>query len=49
MTGVQTCALPISQVLKSMVVDLPWQTAYDPMRAVNGELDNAFTGGIVLN
>ncbi len=36
------------QVLKSMVVDLPWQTAYDPMRAVNGELDNSFTGGISL-
>ena len=37
------------QVLKSMVVDLPWQSGYDPMRAVNGELDNSFTGGIVLN
>jgi len=31
------------QVLSSMRVDLPWQAAYDPMRAVNGELDNAYS------
>jgi hypothetical protein len=37
-----------SQVLSSMAVDLPWQNAYDPMRAVNGELDNTFKGGISL-
>jgi hypothetical protein len=29
-------------LLTSMRVDLPWQTAYDPMRAVNGELGNQF-------
>ncbi len=33
------------QVLTSMRVNLPWQTAYDPMRAVNGELDNQFKPG----
>jgi hypothetical protein len=32
------------QVLRAMRVDLPWQTGYDPMRAVNGELDNAWDG-----
>ena len=31
------------QVLTQMAVDLPWQHGYDPMRAVNGELDNTFT------
>lgn len=30
------------QVLTSMAVNLPWQAGYDPMRAVNGELGNAF-------
>ncbi|MCE9571926.1 MAG: hypothetical protein K8W52_02100 [Deltaproteobacteria bacterium] len=38
-------------VLTGMRVDLPWQRGYDPMRAVNGELDNAFTpaaGAITL-
>jgi hypothetical protein len=30
------------QILTNMRVNLPWQTAYDPMRAVNGELDNQF-------
>ncbi len=30
------------QVLADMRVNTPWQTSYDPMRAVNGELDNAF-------
>jgi hypothetical protein len=36
-------------VLVAMRVDLPWQSGYDPMRAVNGELDNAFTpaGGAI--
>jgi hypothetical protein len=29
-------------LLTTMAVDLPWQRGYDPMRAVNGELDNAF-------
>jgi len=29
-------------VLEAMRVDLPWETGYDPMRAVNGELDNRF-------
>jgi len=29
-------------LLTSMKVDLPWQAGYDPMRAVNGELDNQF-------
>lgn len=36
------------QVLKNMVVDLPWQRGYDPMRAVNGELDNSFTGALTV-
>lgn len=30
------------QLLTAMRVNLPWQTGYDPMRAVNGELDNQF-------
>jgi hypothetical protein len=29
-------------VLGGMAVDLPWESGYDPMRAVNGELDNRF-------
>jgi len=32
-----------SDVLGAMRVDLPWQRGYDPMRAVNGELDNRWT------
>ncbi|HTL35122.1 MAG TPA: hypothetical protein VL326_18465, partial [Kofleriaceae bacterium] len=39
------------QVLTSMRVNLPWEYAYDPMRAVNGELDNQFnpsTGAITI-
>jgi hypothetical protein len=39
------------QLLASMAVNLPWQSGYDPMRAVNGELDNTFDpsrGAIVL-
>ncbi len=32
------------QLLDSMKVDLPWSQGYDPMRAVNGELDNSFDG-----
>jgi hypothetical protein len=32
-------------VLDSMRVDLPWESSYDPMRAVNGELDNAYRPG----
>ncbi len=31
------------QVLAGMRVDLPWQQGYDPMRAVNGELDNRWS------
>ena len=30
--------------LDSMRVDLPWSWGYDPMRAVNGELDNTYSG-----
>lgn len=30
------------QILTGMAVDLPWQQGYDPMRAVNGELDNTY-------
>lgn len=30
------------QVLGGMAVNLPWESGYDPMRAVNGELDNTF-------
>ena len=40
------------QLLSSMAVDLPWQSGYDPMRAVNGELDNHFDpsqGAITLH
>lgn len=38
------------QVLEGMRVDLPWERGYDPMRAVNGELDNLFDGaGIDLS
>ncbi len=31
-------------LLESMRVDLPWSYGYDPMRAVNGELDNTYSG-----
>ena len=34
------------QLLSGMAVDLPWEQHYDPMRAVNGELDNTFTGSV---
>lgn len=30
------------ELLAAMRVDLPWASGYDPMRVVNGELDNAF-------
>jgi hypothetical protein len=30
-------------ILTGMRVNLSWQSGYDPMRAVNGELDNTFT------
>ena len=39
------------EVLAHMAVDLPWEAGYDPMRAVNGELDNVFTpddGAVVV-
>jgi len=32
------------ELLDSMRVDLPWNWGYDPMRAVNGELDNTYSG-----
>jgi len=35
-------------LLEAMRVDLPWQRGYDPMRAVNGELDNAFSGSVTV-
>jgi len=41
--GVTGGARSWRQLLTSMRVDLPWQSAYDPMRAVNGELDNTYT------
>lgn len=47
LSGTQTW----KQVLGGMAVNLPWQTGYDPMRAVNGELDNTFdpaSGAITL-
>ena len=41
------------QMLVGMRVNLPWATAYDPMRAVNGELDNQYSpqtaGSISVN
>jgi hypothetical protein len=43
--GVTGGAQSWRQVLASMRVDLPWQAAYDPMRAVNGELDNTYAPG----
>jgi len=36
------------QLLQSMHVDLPWHENYDPMRAVNGELDNQFHGEVAV-
>ena len=50
--GIAGGAQSYRQVLTSMAVDLPWQHGYDPMRAVNGELDNAFdpaTGAITVH
>ncbi len=32
-----------TDLLKAMRVDLPWHRQYDPMRAVNGELDNTYS------
>jgi hypothetical protein len=32
------------EVLGGMKVNLPWVSSYDPMRAVNGELDNEYDG-----
>jgi hypothetical protein len=49
--GVTSASQSWRQVLTSMRVNLPWQSAYDPMRAVNGELDNQFkpqAGAITL-
>ncbi|HEY4179661.1 MAG TPA: hypothetical protein VGM90_22625 [Kofleriaceae bacterium] len=40
--GVLGGASSWKQVLTKMAVDVPWQSAYDPMRAVNGEIGNAF-------
>ena len=39
------------QVLTQMAVNTPWESGYDPMRAVNGEVGNVFdpaTGAITL-
>jgi hypothetical protein len=33
-----------AQLLDSMRIDEPWQSGYEPMRGVNGELDNVFDG-----
>ena len=41
--GMAGGAVSWRQLLTSMRVDLPWEYAYDPMRAVNGELDNQFS------
>jgi hypothetical protein len=49
--GVVGGTLSYPQLLASMAVDLPFQQGYDPMRAVNGELDNAFdptSGGAIV-
>lgn len=37
------------QVLSQMAVDTPWESGYDPMRAVNGEVGNAYdpAGGTI--
>ena len=32
------------ELLAAMRVNLPWSYGYDPMRAVNGELDNSYSG-----
>jgi len=40
--GVTSGSQSWRQILTSMRVNTPWQSAYDPMRAVNGELDNQF-------
>jgi len=40
--GVLSGGASWKQVLTQMAVNTPWETAYDPMRAVNGELGNAF-------
>ena len=40
--GVTGGAQSWRQILTSMRVDLPWQSAYDTMRAINGELDNTY-------
>lgn len=42
LAGVLSGAQSWRQVLSGMAVNLPWQSGYDPMRAVNGELDNTF-------
>ncbi|HEX9103914.1 MAG TPA: hypothetical protein VF997_17005, partial [Polyangia bacterium] len=35
-----------AQLLDSMRIDEPWgERGYEPMRGVNGELDNVFDGG----
>jgi hypothetical protein len=51
--GVTGGTVSWKQLLASMRVNLPWVTAYDPMRAVNGELDNQYSpqtaGSISVN
>lgn len=49
--GLTSGTMSYRDILGSMAVDLPWQSGYDPMRAVNGELDNQFdpaAGAITL-
>jgi hypothetical protein len=41
-SGVLSGSSSWKQVLTGMVINTPWQQAYDPMRAVNGELGNQF-------
>jgi hypothetical protein len=40
--GVLSGSRSWSEILAGMTIDLPWQHGYDPMRAVNGEVGNAF-------
>lgn len=37
-----------SDVLESMQIDLPWFSGYDPLRVVNGELDNPAQPAITI-
>ena len=49
--GVLSGSSSWKQVLTQMAVNTPWQSGYDPMRAVNGEVGNAFdpaTGALTI-